>query len=269
MTPAVDPATLLRAGLLEGVSLLVGRAAPAPADGGSADGFADTVGAGCAALGARVFTCVPEVEDELAMDEAVAAALADAGTLDMLVVDGAGLYAYARAYETDPAAAGHAGHLAGHAALAAGHAALAAGHAAHAAHAAGHAALRACVDATWNLTRAFVNRALLPASRGGAIVYVAPAVDAGANADAAAGVPGANADAGAGAHAARAALENLARTLSVEWARHDVTVVTIAPGLGTAAGEVAALAAYLASPAGAYFSGCRLDLGVALSSSSP
>jgi hypothetical protein len=37
-------------------------------------------------------------------------------------------------------------------------------------------------------------------------------------------------------------------------------VVTIAPGTETGAGEVAALSAYLASPAGAYFSGCLLDL---------
>ena len=37
-------------------------------------------------------------------------------------------------------------------------------------------------------------------------------------------------------------------------------MVAIAPGEGTPAGEVAALCAYLASPAGAYFSGCLLDL---------
>ena len=55
-------------------------------------------------------------------------------------------------------------------------------------------------------------------------------------------------------------LENLARTLSVEWARHGITVVTIALGDTTAPGEAAALIAYLASPAGAYFSGCQLDL---------
>ncbi len=39
-----------------------------------------------------------------------------------------------------------------------------------------------------------------------------------------------------------------------------ITAVTIAPGAATTAGEVAALTAYLASPAGAYFSGCLLDL---------
>ncbi len=58
----------------------------------------------------------------------------------------------------------------------------------------------------------------------------------------------------------RAGLENLARTLSIEWSRYHVTTVAVAPGAGTPAGEVAALTAYLASPAGAYFSGCLLDL---------
>src|ERR671934_252664 len=48
----------------------------------------------------------------------------------------------------------------------------------------------------------------------------------------------------------RAGLENLARTLSIEWARHAVTTVAIAPGASTSAGELAALVAYLASPAG-------------------
>ena len=60
------------------------------------------------------------------------------------------------------------------------------------------------------------------------------------------------------AEAARAGLENLARTLSIEWARRGVRTVAIWPG---AAGEVAELAAFLASPAGAYYSGCRFDLG--------
>jgi NAD(P)-dependent dehydrogenase (short-subunit alcohol dehydrogenase family) len=96
------------------------------------------------------------------------------------------------------------------------------------------------------VTRAVVNRAFLLAERSppsGRIVYLAPASDAGEHAG-----------------AARAGLENLARTLSIEWARHGITLVTIAPGEATAAGEVAALCAYLASPAGAYFSGCLLDL---------
>lgn len=103
-------------------------------------------------------------------------------------------------------------------------------------------ALRACLDASWNVTRVTAQRVFLPDSRGGRIVYIAPPCGAGEHAD-----------------AARAGLENLARTLSIEWARHRVTAVAIAPGAAGAA-EVAALTAYLASPAGAYFSGCLLDL---------
>ena len=59
----------------------------------------------------------------------------------------------------------------------------------------------------------------------------------------------------------RAALENMARTLSIEWARYDIRVAAIHPGASTPPAEVAALVAYLASPAGDYFSGCRFDVG--------
>jgi hypothetical protein len=62
------------------------------------------------------------------------------------------------------------------------------------------------------------------------------------------------------AEAARAGLENLARTLSIEWARLGIRPVAITPGAATPAGDVAELAAFLASPAGAYYSGCRFDL---------
>jgi NAD(P)-dependent dehydrogenase (short-subunit alcohol dehydrogenase family) len=107
----------------------------------------------------------------------------------------------------------------------------------------GRAMLMGCLQASWNVTQTVVNRAFLARGRGGRILYIAPAPGAGAHAE-----------------AARAGLENLARTLSIEWARHGITLVTIAPGAATRAGEVAALSAYLASPAGAYFSGCLLDL---------
>jgi NAD(P)-dependent dehydrogenase (short-subunit alcohol dehydrogenase family) len=133
------------------------------------------------------------------MDTAVANIAAQPGGVDMLVVDGAALFA-----------AGGLG---------------------------------ACMAGAWEATRAVVNGALLPAARGGRIVYLAPAPGAGEQAD-----------------AARAGLENLARTLSVEWARHGITVVAIALGDATTPDEAAALTAYLASPAGAYFSGCLLDL---------
>ena len=104
-------------------------------------------------------------------------------------------------------------------------------------------ALGDCLRVTWAITRSVFNGAFAAAQAGGRVLYLAPRD-------------------GGGVHdgAALAGLENLSRTLSIEWARHGVTAVTIAPGRLTPADQVAALAAYLASPAGAYFSGCLLDL---------
>ena len=48
--------------------------------------------------------------------------------------------------------------------------------------------------------------------------------------------------------AARAGLENLARTLSIEWARHGIRPVAILPARATRARELAELVAFLASP---------------------
>jgi NAD(P)-dependent dehydrogenase (short-subunit alcohol dehydrogenase family) len=107
----------------------------------------------------------------------------------------------------------------------------------------GRVGLRVCLESAWSVTRALVNAAFIPGGEGGRIVYIAPPPRAGAHAD-----------------AARAGLENLARTLSVEWARHGITAVTIAPGDASSPSQLAALTAYLASEAGAYFSGCLLDL---------
>jgi hypothetical protein len=67
----------------------------------------------------------------------------------------------------------------------------------------------------------------------------------------------------AAAEAARAGIENLARTLSIEWARYGIRTAALLPGAATAAEEVAELAAFLASRAGDYYSGCRFDLGAA------
>jgi NAD(P)-dependent dehydrogenase (short-subunit alcohol dehydrogenase family) len=105
------------------------------------------------------------------------------------------------------------------------------------------AALRRCLEAAWSITRAVVNVAFLPREQGGRIVYLAPRPLSGPHAG-----------------AACAGLENLARTLSIEWSRHPITTVAIAPGDATSDEQVAALTAYLASPAGGYFSGCLLDL---------
>jgi NAD(P)-dependent dehydrogenase (short-subunit alcohol dehydrogenase family) len=188
-------AELLRPGLLEGTSVLVaGTAEPLAALGVA-------VSEACTELGAHVRMCATDASEEAIVDEMVIAAVAEMGHLDLLVLDGAGLFA--------------------------------------------DRGLGPCLDATWNVTRAVTNLAFLPGERGGRIVYLAP---------------GGRGRSSEQADAACAGLENLARTLSIEWARHAITVVTVALGADTSAGEVAALTAYLASPAGAYFSGCQLDL---------
>jgi len=109
----------------------------------------------------------------------------------------------------------------------------------------GDAALRATLDLAWVTVRAVANAAFIPDARGGKVALIAPR-------------PG---DADVAAAGVRAAAENLARTLSIEWARHGITTVAIAPGQDTAEEEIEALAAFLASPAGDYWSGCRLSLG--------
>ena len=99
------------------------------------------------------------------------------------------------------------------------------------------------LEASWRITQAIANAAFIERGAAGQIAYIAPSPDDGAYAD-----------------AARAGLENLARTLSIEWARYRISPVAIAPGAATSPGEIAALTGYLASRAGAYFSGCLLDL---------
>lgn len=132
------------------------------------------------------------------------------------------------------------------------------------------AGLRASIDQGWIATRAVATGALIPAHAeqegesggeqdasgaeerepvrdprtSGKIVLIAPRPDAGPYAE-----------------AARAALENMARTLSVEWARYLITVTSIAPGARTTDQQLAELVCFLLSPAGGYFSGCVLSLG--------
>jgi NAD(P)-dependent dehydrogenase (short-subunit alcohol dehydrogenase family) len=118
------------------------------------------------------------------------------------------------------------------------------------------AALAACMRLSWEVTRTFA-QAAIEHGGGGRIVLIAPA--AGRERDGAGDA--AEQELAAHARAARAGLENLARTLSIEWARYAITTVAILPSPQTAAGELAALCGYLASPAGAYFSGCVLPLG--------
>jgi NAD(P)-dependent dehydrogenase (short-subunit alcohol dehydrogenase family) len=96
--------------------------------------------------------------------------------------------------------------------------------------------VRATLDGAWDAIRA---HALPPARTDALIVLIAPP-------------PG-------DAHraAARAGLDNLARTLSIEWARHRIRPVAILPGTPAATAE---LVAFLASRAGAYYAGCAFTL---------
>ncbi|HWT94455.1 MAG TPA: hypothetical protein VN238_15775 [Solirubrobacteraceae bacterium] len=105
------------------------------------------------------------------------------------------------------------------------------------------AALRAAADGTWAAARSVASAAFIEPARPGKLLFLAPAPDAGLH-----------------AHAARTALENLARTTSIEWAQFGIRTVTITPSPTTRDDELTALVAYLLSPAGDYFSGTRLDL---------
>ncbi len=103
--------------------------------------------------------------------------------------------------------------------------------------------LSAALADTWSNVATVANGSLIPAGRGGKVVLIAPRPDTGEHAE-----------------AARDALENLARTLSVEWARYGITVTAIAPGAQTSESETRTLVCFLVSEAGDYFSGCRFDL---------
>ena len=107
----------------------------------------------------------------------------------------------------------------------------------------GQAHLAAVLEAAWVATRGVATGALIPAG-GGKVLLIAPRPAGGSFSS-----------------AARAALENLARTLSVEWARYGVTAVAIGPGVRTSDAEMAELVCYLVSVAGEYFTGCLFELG--------
>jgi NAD(P)-dependent dehydrogenase (short-subunit alcohol dehydrogenase family) len=110
----------------------------------------------------------------------------------------------------------------------------------------GDAALAAALQSGWAAVREVATGALIPGEEPGKVVLIGPPASAGPLAD-----------------AARAGLESLARTLSVEWARHGVTTVMVAPGENTTEAELAELICFLVSEAGGYLSGCKLELGVA------
>jgi hypothetical protein len=108
----------------------------------------------------------------------------------------------------------------------------------------GAAGLRAAVDDGWSAIHAVATAAFIGAEQSGTIVLLGPRSSDGRYVT-----------------AVRAALENTARTLSVEWARFGITTTAIAPGASTTDADIATLVAYLVSPAGRYFSGCRFELG--------
>src|ERR671925_1785192 len=133
--------------------------------------------------------------------------------------------------------------------------------------------IRLNVEGTWLMTHAVATRAMMPDARGGKILNVTLSPHHG--------LPGM-----AHSSAARAAVENLTRVLSIEWARFGIRLVALAAGqfatetlrtkypkpvvegaaatvplgrLGTEE-EFAWLVAYVASPAGDYLSGAVLTL---------
>ena len=128
------------------------------------------------------------------------------------------------------------------------------------------------VQGTWNMTQAAATKAFIP-QEGGKVISVTLSPHQG--------MPGM-----VHSGAARAAVENMMRTLSVEWSRFGIRLCAIAPGqfdtevfrtkyppivvesvpktiplgrLGRPE-EMAWLVAYLASPAGDFFSGAVLTL---------
>lgn len=108
----------------------------------------------------------------------------------------------------------------------------------------GAAGLRAALEHAWMAIREVATGALIPGGAPGKVLLLGPRPDAGPL-----------------AAAARDALENLARSLSVEWARHCLTAAMVAPGPTTTEEELAELVCFLVSEAGDYVSGCRVELG--------
>jgi citronellol/citronellal dehydrogenase len=219
----IDVSQVLRSGLLEGVPVALAQAQAAETGAASA-----AVRAACTKLGATVhelpLICTGEPEaDDAAIDAALADLPGGGREIRMLVIDAGGLFSRVRAQGED-----------------------AGGPRDEEAAGAPADALIAALEASWRVTRAVANAAFIAGGRGGRIAYLAPPT----------GSPGA----GEHADAARAGLENLARTLSIEWARYGITPVAIAPGPSTTPQELAGVVAYLASPAGSYSSGCLLDL---------
>ncbi len=85
----------------------------------------------------------------------------------------------------------------------------------------GQDALLAALETLWETIANVANASLIPSGDGGKVVLIAPEDGAGAYAD-----------------AARAAIENLARTLSTEWARYGITATAVTPRAGDPGGRI-------------------------------
>lgn len=130
---------------------------------------------------------------------------------------------------------------------------------------------RVAVDAAWDLTRAVATRSMIP-SRSGLVIFIGFSPRRG--------IPQM-----AHASAARAALENLAAGLSMDWSRYGIGAVCVAPGNIETEGlagygeeavasmkrevplgrlgrpeDVAELIAFLASPSGSYITGTTITV---------
>ncbi len=141
------------------------------------------------------------------------------------------------------------------------------------------AVTRLNLDATWYLMTQVAARSMIPAGYGKILsITMSPRR----------GMPGM-----AHSSAARAAVESLTRTLAVEWGRHGIRLVAVAPGIVhtpawerygldpdqiatvipagrlQAADEVAAMIAFLASPAGDYVTGTTIVIDGGLDVSGP
>jgi NAD(P)-dependent dehydrogenase (short-subunit alcohol dehydrogenase family) len=136
----------------------------------------------------------------------------------------------------------------------------------------GEAGLEDALAGAGVAVREVATGALIPGGAGGKIVLVAPADQGSGQAGLSSPAPadprgplpaGIASPVPAGPRGPlQAGLENLARTLSVEWARFGVTVVAVAPGPHAGTESLAELVCFLVSFAGDYITGTRLDLGL-------
>jgi NAD(P)-dependent dehydrogenase (short-subunit alcohol dehydrogenase family) len=108
----------------------------------------------------------------------------------------------------------------------------------------GQDALIRTMQEAWLAIREVAVGALIEGSEPGKVVLIGPPPQAGPHAE-----------------AASAALENLVRTLSVEWARYGVTTAMVAPRPGLDRSRLAELVGFLCSPAADYVSGSRVEIG--------